>query len=428
MFTLGIDRSVNAAFLRRLAGAGGGLCELVESEDRLDLVMDKVHRRIGTPIATELHVASRDLDLDRTWIAPTKLPDVYAGAPVTIFGRYRGRAPANATIDLEGTTLGEPMRVAVAAGPSTTDPARWLAASWARAAIRDREDQYAAGKHELAGEIVMLSKTHNVLSRFTAFLAVDRAEVVNRGGHLRQVVQPVEKPSGWDTDMGRGGMIAGGEGGPRSRSITAITRASAEAPAVMYQVQGARYEDEEMLGFDEMADMDLAPEEMPPASGFAPPLMAPAPPAPRAPAGPPPARASRAARPSPMLGRSAPRRMPDREQRESGDADLVTAAHLAQLGILARDLDEQGRGRLDLAVLRLLRQRLAEWAENVRSTDGSPKLAEAVEQLVQRLGAAIARGTEIAADVVAIAFELAKLADGSPPPAPSRPARQGFWK
>jgi len=33
MFTLGIDQAVNGAFLRRLAAAGGGLCELVESGD-----------------------------------------------------------------------------------------------------------------------------------------------------------------------------------------------------------------------------------------------------------------------------------------------------------------------------------------------------------------------------------------------------------
>src|SRR5882724_7459120 len=65
MFTLGIDQAVNAAFLRRLAAAGGGLCELVESEDRLDAVMAKVHRRIGTPIATELALRATGLDVDR---------------------------------------------------------------------------------------------------------------------------------------------------------------------------------------------------------------------------------------------------------------------------------------------------------------------------------------------------------------------------
>jgi Ca-activated chloride channel family protein len=75
MFTLGIDQAVNAAFLRRLAAVGGGLCELVESEDRLDAVMAKVHRRIGTPIATELALRATGLELTaRTAPASLLLP------------------------------------------------------------------------------------------------------------------------------------------------------------------------------------------------------------------------------------------------------------------------------------------------------------------------------------------------------------------
>ena len=60
VFTLGIDQAVNEGFLRRLAelGQGGGSCELVESEDRLDAVMDAIHRRIGTPVVTDVCLES----------------------------------------------------------------------------------------------------------------------------------------------------------------------------------------------------------------------------------------------------------------------------------------------------------------------------------------------------------------------------------
>src|SRR6185436_12889908 len=75
VFTLGIDQAVNAGFLKRFAGVGGGLCELVESEDRLDAVMAKVHRRIGTPVATDLHLEAHGVDIHWGTIAPGKLPD-----------------------------------------------------------------------------------------------------------------------------------------------------------------------------------------------------------------------------------------------------------------------------------------------------------------------------------------------------------------
>src|SRR5262249_58447662 len=52
IFTLGIDQAGNAAFLRRLSDLGGGTSALVESEDRLDAVMDQTHRHIGTPVLT----------------------------------------------------------------------------------------------------------------------------------------------------------------------------------------------------------------------------------------------------------------------------------------------------------------------------------------------------------------------------------------
>jgi hypothetical protein len=99
-------------------------------------------------------------------------------------------------------------------------------------------------------------------------------------------------------------------------------------------------------------------------------------------------------------------------------------AYLAQLGVLARELDGQGRGRADVAAIRLLRQRLAEWIEDVRSVGSHDAVALAVERLVQRLSAALAAGTQLAAEAIAIAAELSRLASGGAPPS----GRAAFWK
>jgi Ca-activated chloride channel family protein len=45
---------------------------------------------------------------------------------------------------------------------------------------------------------VECSLRHKVLSRFTAFVAVDRSEIVNAGGERKQIIQPVDAPDGWD--------------------------------------------------------------------------------------------------------------------------------------------------------------------------------------------------------------------------------------
>jgi Ca-activated chloride channel family protein len=54
---IGVDQAVNAGFLSRLAGAGRGRCELVESEDQLDRAAASIHRRIGAPLVTALALA-----------------------------------------------------------------------------------------------------------------------------------------------------------------------------------------------------------------------------------------------------------------------------------------------------------------------------------------------------------------------------------
>src|SRR5262249_17437560 len=60
---VGIDQAVNAGFLGRLASAGGGRCELVESEDRLDAAADRIHRRIGAPLAAGLTLSADGLQI-----------------------------------------------------------------------------------------------------------------------------------------------------------------------------------------------------------------------------------------------------------------------------------------------------------------------------------------------------------------------------
>ncbi len=95
VFTLGIDQAVNEGFLHRLAklGAGGSSCELVESEKRLDAVMDSVHRRIGTPVVTEVRLepAAAGFEVMADTVVPDRPPCLFVGSPLLVLGRYQGR-------------------------------------------------------------------------------------------------------------------------------------------------------------------------------------------------------------------------------------------------------------------------------------------------------------------------------------------------
>lgn len=212
IYTVGIDTAVNAGFLTRLAQMGKGLSELVESEDRLDAVMDRFHRAIGTPVLTDLRLVPHNADLVIDSITPSRLPDVFAGVPVTIYGRVLGKR-ATFNLQLTGRTADgadwqqqlEPAAATKAKAP--------LLNLWGRSRVRELEDRYAARQghdvESLGKEIVRVSLEAGVLSRFTAYVAVDRSEVVNAGGKVLEVIQPVEQPQGWAMAAAVGGSTMG---------------------------------------------------------------------------------------------------------------------------------------------------------------------------------------------------------------------------
>ena len=217
IFTLGIDRAVNEGFLKRLATLGGGSCELVESEDRLDEVMDKVHRRIATPVLTGVHLEPTDLAIDPGSMTPARLSGLFAGAPLFLMGRYRGTKLRAVTIQARDAAARPWSETAPA--HSSANPA--IASLWARGRVRDLEDRYATGLGDrlaLEKEIVQTSLRFGVLCRFTAFVAVDANGIVNQSGAMHQITQPVELAAGWN--MGCSVAAAAPSAPPRGAGAT----------------------------------------------------------------------------------------------------------------------------------------------------------------------------------------------------------------
>ena len=245
--TIGIDRAVNEAFLGRLAMLGGGRTELVESEDRLDVAMDAIHRRIGTPVLTDLQLRPEGLDVDSDSIAPGVLPALYAGSALTVHGRYRhagadgGQPGSHGAIRVLGRTGGRPSaeKLYAVLGESSA-----MAAVWARARLRDLEDRYVSLRGadpsalaELEHQITDLSLRYGVLCRFTAYVAVD-SQVVTEGGTPRRVTQPIELPQGWEpppeaaAGAGPVARLARAAGGmPESGRAPRVPRSAAQSLA-----------------------------------------------------------------------------------------------------------------------------------------------------------------------------------------------------
>ncbi len=203
IFAVGIDRAVNQGLLRRLAQQGRGWCETIESEDRLDEAMQRIHRVLAEPVLRDLQLCFEGWDGQPVDVVPEPLPEVFAQRPALICGRLpvaEAAAPLRLIVQgrLPDGTLWRQELAPEAA------PAEILLPLWGRMQVRLLEDRYATraagdGQDELARQIVRTSLESRVLSRFTAYVVVvNRSQVICYIGPGTSVIQPVELPQGWE--------------------------------------------------------------------------------------------------------------------------------------------------------------------------------------------------------------------------------------
>ena len=193
LHVVGIDTSANAGLLTRLADSSGGTHDIVESEDRLDEVMDRIQERLVAPIVTDVRLEGDGIEILDDSVVPAKRPSLFPGVPLVLRGRVQDVGPGNVTI--RGKKQGgSSWRVAVTPHSSQ---APGLGALWARGRLQHLSDAYAVGDHDdseaLERRIVDLSTGFGVLCQFTAVVAIDprTPEKPIEASTLRQIIQPV---------------------------------------------------------------------------------------------------------------------------------------------------------------------------------------------------------------------------------------------
>lgn len=232
VFSVGIDRAVNASFLERLSSGSGGTFELVESEDRLDEVMQQVSRRVGNPVLTGVTLdAGPGMTVVGESITPAGAIDVFPGVPAVIRGRFRG-VPTGPVTVRAFSPAGELHSFPVTSVTSSNPAIR---VAWARSRLLDLEHRYVAGggkDRAFAKQIVDFSLEHGVMCRFTSFVAVDRSEVVSPGGPGHRLTQPVEPASGWE-------MLKREAPAPQKKSLSS-SRARESVPRMQMSPSASR--------------------------------------------------------------------------------------------------------------------------------------------------------------------------------------------
>ena len=156
-------------------------------------IVERIHRAQLANIQLDWN----DLPIYETY--PRRIPELWAGRPVILFGRYA--AGDRTEITLSGTAEGKPLTYTLDVTLPDEKPTHdVLAKVWARKKIEDLSAQmYHEDTPEVIEEITRVALDYRLMSQYTSFVAVDESEIPlasQQATPPRRVVIPVPMPEG----------------------------------------------------------------------------------------------------------------------------------------------------------------------------------------------------------------------------------------
>jgi Ca-activated chloride channel family protein len=202
IFTFGIGAGASHHLVRGLARAGGGTAEFIYPGERIEPKVLRQLARLLSPALTEVCVE---------WVggsvtqAPIKIPPVFAGGRLLVYGFVKGHRPTN--VRLRAAAPSGPLSFDVAVPEAAVGTGRTVATLAARARIRELEggsdwlsargsQQKDRKASSARNEIIALSLRYGLMSRETSFVAIERRDTPVTGDvKLRKV--PIALTTGW---------------------------------------------------------------------------------------------------------------------------------------------------------------------------------------------------------------------------------------
>lgn len=193
MFAFGIGSSVNRYLIEGVAKAGMGEPFIIEGPERAAEAADKFREYIQSPVLTDLTFRSNGFEIYDVY--PEHLPDLLAGRPVIVYGKWRG-SPSG-SLELRGKSGGGDYSASFDVSSVAPDAGNLaLRYLWARSRIAELSDYGSPNvSDERVKEITQLGLKYNLLTQYTSFIAV-REVVRNPNGDATEVDQPLPLPLG----------------------------------------------------------------------------------------------------------------------------------------------------------------------------------------------------------------------------------------
>jgi len=206
-WAIGIGSSPNMFLVDGVARQGGGMGKKLELRESAAGLAEEVVSRIQRAQLAKIQIDWGGLDVAETY--PAKIPELWAGRPVILFGRYAGEGAAEIKVNgvVEGEPVSWPLRVALPGEQPSHDV---LAKVWARKKIESlMHETFYQGSPAVEEEVTAIALDYRLMSQYTSFVAVDAKDAQRIAKERpaqppRRMLVPVPLPEGtrWEGFFG----------------------------------------------------------------------------------------------------------------------------------------------------------------------------------------------------------------------------------
>ena len=192
IFSFGVGSSVNRFLLNGLAKMGKGAVAYVGLDENCGPVMDAYYDRITHPALTDVKIDFGAMQVSD--IYPNNIPDLFVGRPIILTGRFEGSA--DTAVRVTGKVGGSKKEIVIPVDKDQQGEHPAIASVWARKKIEDLCDRRISETNsELPSQILQTALEYNLMSDYTAFVAVDSSRKTE-GAFGVTVNVPVPVPDG----------------------------------------------------------------------------------------------------------------------------------------------------------------------------------------------------------------------------------------
>lgn len=212
-FPVAMGAAPNHYLISRAAEVARGFASQVTNQDNAAEMARRLNEKIGAPYMTDLRIDWGTLKVQDA--IPQPLPDLYAGRPLVVMGRYD--QPGKGQVTLRGNIQGQAVETTLEVVLPEKEPAHdSLGSLWARQRIRQIANRdLGLETPQGRAEITQLGLAHQLVTRYTSFVAVEVEAPKEIAGNLRTEDVPVMLGEGMtEAALGRFAQAPAGQAAP----------------------------------------------------------------------------------------------------------------------------------------------------------------------------------------------------------------------